>query len=120
MNAKPNIVFWRVGPRLCRVQTTSREHAKRLRRRSDARLVAWGYAGDFQQTFELPRQPWFMRNLVARYVRREAPTKGADPNANICPGTPSLRLAKEPEGSNTSEDRSDAPDAEPGHRTGRI
>src|SRR5919109_4824968 len=73
MNAS-TIVAWRVGPRLCWIQTTSPRNAKRLRQRRDTWIVAHGETRDYLRTFAIKRPLWFVRRLVDRYERKERTT----------------------------------------------
>jgi hypothetical protein len=65
---------WQIAPGVIWIQTRSPEFARKLSRRSDARLVAKGVAGGFLRTFVLPRQLSFARKLIARYTAREMVT----------------------------------------------
>ena len=53
------------------VQTRNPNHARRMAKRSDGRLVAYGVAGGFLKTFEFRRSlPWAVR-LMKRYTAGE-------------------------------------------------
>ena len=66
------------------VQTRNPNHARRIAKRSDGRLVAYGVAGGYLKTFELLRSlPWAVR-LMNRYTAAEMTANAALGRA-ICP-----------------------------------
>jgi len=68
------------------VQTRNPHHARRMAKRSDGRLVAYGVAGGYLKTFELLRSlPWAVR-LMNRYTAAEMTANAALGRA-ICPRT---------------------------------
>ena len=77
------------------VQTRNPNHARRMAKRSDGRLVAYGVAGGYLKTFELLRSlPWAVR-LMNRYTAAEMTANEALGRA-ICPET-SRKIGKETE-----------------------
>ena len=80
---------WRTGPGFVWIQTRSPEFARKLSRRSDARLVARGVAGGFLRTFCFRHSLTWARKLITRYTRNEPRTNArkpapASPVANAC------------------------------------
>lgn len=59
---------WPVASGVSWIQTREPCFARKLTKRSDARLVAVGVAGGFLRIFEMRRYPAFMRRLIARYM----------------------------------------------------
>ena len=72
------ISAWQTAPGICWIQTRSPEYAAKLRRRSDARLVAVGVAGGYLRTvvFERHSLTW-ARKLIARYTASDTVTSEA-------------------------------------------
>lgn len=68
------------------VQTRDPNHARRLARRKDGRLVVRGVAGGFLRTFEFKRSLSWAIGLMKRYTAGEVVTNGALGRA-ICPKT---------------------------------
>ena len=66
------------------VQTRNPKHAKRLAKRKDGRLVAWGVAGGFLRTFEFKRPMSWAIRLLSRYTADEE-TANAALNSAIRP-----------------------------------
>ena len=56
------------------VQTRNPDHARRLDRRKDGRLVAWGVVGGFLRTFEFAGRLNWGPELLARYTAAEKVT----------------------------------------------
>ena len=68
------------------IQTRNPNHAERLARRPDGRLVVRGVAGGYLRTFEFAKRlPWAMR-LMARYTSNETRANESFGGA-ICPRT---------------------------------
>jgi hypothetical protein len=63
----PELCTWRVGPNLCRFQTTSPDFARKLAKRENARLVGWG-VNRFLRIFQEPMPPRRGMRLVERYL----------------------------------------------------
>ena len=53
------------------VQTRDPQHAKRLKKRSDGRVVVVGVAGGFMRTFEFARPLSWAVRLIERYTSNE-------------------------------------------------
>ena len=66
------------------VQTRNPDHARRLAKRSDGRLVVRGMAGGYLKTFEFPRSLAWALRLMKRYMAAET-TANAALNHAICP-----------------------------------
>lgn len=64
----PELCAWRVGPNLCRFQTTSPDFARKLAKRENARLVGWG-VNRFLRIFQEPMPPRRAMHLVERYLK---------------------------------------------------
>lgn len=63
---------WQPVPGITWVQTRVPNHAKRLAKRRDARLVVVGVAGGYLRTFEFRHTLAWARKLIERYVRSAA------------------------------------------------
>jgi hypothetical protein len=66
------------------VQTRNPNHARRMAKRSDGRLVAYGVAGGYLRTFEFQRPLSWALRLMSRYSAAET-TANAALNRAICP-----------------------------------
>ena len=62
------ISAWQTAPGVTWIQTRSPEYARKLARRSDARLVAVGVNGGFLRTFVFRHSLKWARTLLARYT----------------------------------------------------
>jgi len=60
---------WQTAPGVTWIQTRSPEYARKLARRSDARLVAVGIDGGFMRTFCFRHSLTWARKLVTRYTQ---------------------------------------------------
>jgi hypothetical protein len=58
---------WRVSPGFIWVQTSSAQFDRKLSRRFDSQLVAYGVAGRYLRTFEFNHGLAWARRLIARY-----------------------------------------------------
>jgi hypothetical protein len=67
---------WQTAPGVTWIQTRSPEYARKLARRSDARLVAVGVDGGFLRTFIFAHSLTWARKLLARYTAGETVTNG--------------------------------------------
>ena len=65
------------------VQTRDPQHARRLAKRKDGRLVATGVAGGFLRTYELARSLSWATRLMSRYTANETTASAAMKHA-IC------------------------------------
>jgi len=65
---------WPVAHGVCWVQTRSLLFARKLSRRADGRLVAWGVSGGILRTFEFSHGMAWARRLIARYQSAEKVT----------------------------------------------
>jgi hypothetical protein len=63
------ISAWLVAPGICWVQTRSPLLARKLLRRADSCLVAFGVAGGYLRTFSFQHRLSWARRLIARYTR---------------------------------------------------
>jgi hypothetical protein len=68
------------------VQTWNPNHARRLAKRRDGRLVAYGVAGGYLKTFEFRQSLAWAVRLMNRYTAAEATANEALGRA-ICPET---------------------------------
>jgi len=59
---------WQVAPGVTWVQTRNPAYARKLAKRSDARLVARGVAGGYLRTFEFIHPLSWAERLIARYT----------------------------------------------------
>jgi hypothetical protein len=59
---------WPVESGVWWIQTNDPAVARKLAKRSDTRLIAFGVAGGFLRVFEIRRSPSFVRRLIARYT----------------------------------------------------
>ena len=66
------------------VQTRNPNHARRMAKRSDGKLVAWGVAGGYLKTFEFEQSLAWAIRLMLRYTAAETTANEASGNA-ICP-----------------------------------
>ena len=66
------ISAWPVESGVWWIQTNDPAFARKLAKRSDTRLIAFGVAGGFLRIFEMPRSPAFIRRLIARYMAANA------------------------------------------------
>ena len=82
---------WQPVPGVTWVQTRSPQFARKLSRRSDGRLVAWGVADGFLRTFEFRHGMAWARRLINRYQSAEVVTN-AQINLPTCPPTPQKSL----------------------------
>ncbi len=74
------------------VQTRNPSHARRMAKRSDARLVVRGVAGGFLKTFEFRRPLTWAGRLISRYMAAEV-TANAALNRAGCPASARAGLA---------------------------
>src|ERR1700736_4136754 len=58
---------WPVESGVWWIQTNDPAFARKLAKRSDTRLIAFGVAGGFLRIFEMRRSPSFVRRLITRY-----------------------------------------------------
>jgi hypothetical protein len=65
---------WQTAPGGVWVQTRSPQLARKLSRRSDGHLVAWGVAGGFLRTYAFGHGLAWARRLVDRYQSAEVVT----------------------------------------------
>ena len=65
------------------VQTRNPNHARRMAKRSDGRLVACGVAGGYLKTFEFQRSLAWAIRLMKRYTAAEATANEASDDA-VC------------------------------------
>jgi hypothetical protein len=91
----PELSAWQTAPGVTWIQTCSPEYARKLARRSDARLVAVGVAGGFMRTCCFRHSLRWARGLIARYTRREA-------CANALKTAPALGVASDSPASGTN------------------
>lgn len=63
---------WQVAPGVVWVQTRNPEHARKLSRRINSRLVASGVAGGYLRTFEFCQNMAWGSKLIARYTLADA------------------------------------------------
>jgi hypothetical protein len=66
------------------VQTRNPQHARRMAKRSDSRLVAYGVAGGYLKTFEFRQSMGWAVRLMKRYLAAEV-TANAASNHAVCP-----------------------------------
>ena len=66
------------------VQTRNPNHARRLAKRCDGRLVVYGVAGGYLKTFEFRRSLAWAIRLMNRYTAAEATANEAS-NGAVCP-----------------------------------
>jgi hypothetical protein len=83
---------WQTAPGVTWIQTRSPEYARKLARRSDARLVAVGVDGGFLRTFIFEHSRAWAKKLLARYTQNEGctncvKTAPASPDANDSPAS---------------------------------
>jgi hypothetical protein len=64
----PELCTWRYAPGVCRFQTTDPRFARKLAKRSKAKLVAWSVSSGYLRIFQEVIEPWRARNLVIRYL----------------------------------------------------
>ena len=75
------------------VQTRNPNHARRMAKRSDAKLVAWGVAGGYLKIFEFRQSLAWAIRLLNRYTAAET-TVNAALGHDICPET-NLKTGKD-------------------------
>jgi hypothetical protein len=61
------ISAWLVAPSVCRIQTNSARHARRLSQRSDTKVVGVGVAGDYLRIFEVKHPLAWAKRFIARH-----------------------------------------------------
>ena len=81
------------------VQTRNPDHARRMAKRRDGRLVVRGVAGGYLKTFEFSRSLAWAVRLMKRYLASET-TANAASNRAICP--PAKRVQQADRGQRTS------------------
>jgi hypothetical protein len=74
---------WQVAPGVTWVQARLPEHANRLAKRSDGRLVVRGMAGGYLKTFEFRQSLAWAQRLIRRYTRQNH-TANARINSPAC------------------------------------
>ena len=74
------------------VQTRNPSHARRMAKRSDARLVVRGVASGFLKTFEFRRPLTWAGRLISRHMAAEVTANAALKRA-VCPGASRVGLA---------------------------
>ncbi len=77
---------WQPARGVVWVQTRNADHARRLAKRSDGRLVVRGVAGGYLRTFEFRRSLTWAAGLMKRYLADEM-TPNAGLGRAICPRT---------------------------------
>jgi hypothetical protein len=88
----PMLCAWPVAPGFVWVETRSPVFARKLSRRSDARLVVQGVTGGFLRTFEFPHGLSWTRRLIARHqsasrvANEPIPPLDAPPASRKAPG----------------------------------
>lgn len=87
-----DVCAWQPTAGITWVQTRNPEHARRLARRRDGRLVAYAVVGGFLRTFEFTRPLSWAIRLMARYKANERGTNAASGRA-ICP-KPNLSVSR--------------------------
>ena len=75
---------WQPVPGVCWVQARLPEHANRLAKRSDGRLVVRGMAGGYLKTYEFRHSLSWAERLIRRYTR-QSHTANARINSPVCP-----------------------------------
>lgn len=75
---------WQVAPGVTWVQARLPEHANRLAKRSDGRLVVRGMAGGYLKTFEFRHSLAWAQRLIRRYTRQNH-AANARINSPVCP-----------------------------------
>jgi hypothetical protein len=81
-----DLCVWQPVRGICWVQTRNPKHARRLAKRSDGRLVAYGVTGGFLKTFEFQKPLAWAVRLLNRYTAAEL-TANAVLGRAICPET---------------------------------
>jgi len=71
------ISAWLVAPGVCRVQTSSAQHARRLSQRSDTRIAGFGVAGGYLKIFEVKQPLAWAKRFIRSLEPNEEPTNGA-------------------------------------------
>ena len=66
-----DLCAWQPGRGIVWVQTRNPLHARRMAKRSDGKLVAWGVAGGFLKTFEFQQSLAWAIRLMRRYTAAE-------------------------------------------------
>ena len=77
---------WQPARGVVWVQTRNPQHARRMAKRSDGRLVVRGVAGGYLKTFEFRRSLAWAARLMKRYLTDETPPNEGLGRA-ICPRT---------------------------------
>ena len=101
MKAKPTntavgdreLCAWQPVRGIVWVQTRNPNHARRMAKRSDGKLVAWGVAGGYLKTFEFQQSLAWAIRLLNRYTAAETTANEALGRA-ICPET-NLKTGKD-------------------------
>ena len=62
-----DLCAWQVARGVTWVQTRNPDHARRLAKRRDSKLVAYGVAGGYLKTFEFKRPLSWSDRLIKRY-----------------------------------------------------
>lgn len=62
-----DLCAWQVARGVTWVQTRNADHARRLAKRSDSKLVAYGVKGGYLKTFEFNRPLSWSERLINRY-----------------------------------------------------
>lgn len=68
----PRLSGWPIDKGVSWLQTREPRLARKLERRSDTRLVAFGVADGYVRIFQLRRPPAFVKRLIARYAAANA------------------------------------------------
>jgi hypothetical protein len=76
-----DLCAWQPERGIVWVQTRDPQHARRLDKRKDGRLVTAGVAGGFLRTYEFAHSLAWAVRLVARYTAREKAANGASGDA---------------------------------------
>jgi hypothetical protein len=68
---------WIDTPGICRIQTRSPQHARRLAQRTDTNLVAREYASGYLRVFIIRRPLAIVEQLISRYQSKQTATNRA-------------------------------------------
>ena len=79
-----DLAAWQVAPGVTWVQARLPEHANRLAKRNDGRLVVRGMAGGYLKTYEFRHSLSWAEKLIRRYTRQNH-TANARINSPACP-----------------------------------
>ena len=95
------ISAWQPVPGITWVQCRTAEHANRLAKRSDSRLVVCGMAGGYLKTYEFRRSLAWAGRLIRRYTRQnhtanERLSTPARPRGVLCSAEHISTAGKEP------------------------